>query len=305
MSLALIVAGLVSLALPGWWQPGHLDHGVGRRARECRAALGLGLVLTLSGFFLWGAPIVLHVADGWGLPGLCDAAIHQLPLGGLEFALMAIVAGGVILVRLTGAMKRSVLRSREAWVDPFIGKHRDLSEFDVVVIPSTQLVAVGVPGSPPQIVISEGLVSVLAPSELHAVLRHEIAHHRLRHRNYLLLAAAVDHVFGWLPPVRSSTAVLKAALEEWADLASTHRSPERVARLRSALARLADVHVTTAIRNDLKRRITMLETADPGNEARSTRTAGLVMGFGGAVAAASLLVAMSYEVFAAVGRCAT
>ncbi len=305
MSLALIITGLVLLALPSWWQPRRFDTGAIRRARECRASLGLGLILTLGGFLLWGAPIVLHLADGWGLPGLCDDAIHQLPLGGLEFALIAIVAGGVILVRLTGALTRSALRSREAWVDPFIGKHRDLSEFDVVVIPSSQLVAVGVPSSPPQIVISEGLVSVLGPSELHAVLRHEIAHHRLRHRNYLLLAASVDHVFGWLPPVRSSTAILRRALEEWADLASTRRSPARVACLRSALARLADVHVTTAARRDIERRIAMLENADPRREARSTRTAGLVMGFGGAAAAASLLIAMSYEVFAAVGRCAT
>ena len=305
MSLALIVAGLVLLALPGWWQPRRSGTGVVRRARECRASLALGLVLTVSGLLLWGAPAVLHVADGWGLPGLCDDAIHQLPLGGLEFALIAGVVAGLIVARLTGALARSAARRRDAWVDPFIGQHRGLSEFDVVVIPSSRLVAVGVPGSPPQIVISEGLVSVLDPSELDAVLRHEMAHHRLHHRNYLLLAAAVDHVFGWLPPVRSSTAALRRALEEWADLASTRRSPERVARLRSALARLADAHVTTAARRDIERRIAMLETADPRNEARSTRTAGMVMGFGGAVAVASLLLALSYEVFAAVGRCAT
>ncbi len=305
MNPALIITGLVLLALPGWCQPRRSGTGVVRRARECRASLALGLVLTVSGLFLWGAPAVLHVADGWGFPGLCDDAIHQLPLGGLEFALFAIVVGGLIVARLTGALTRSAARRREAWVDPFIGQHRGLSEFDVVVIPSTRLVAVGVPGSPPQIVISEGLVSALDPSELDAVLRHEMAHHRLHHRNYLLLAAAVDHGFGWLPPVRSSTAALRCALEEWADLVSTRRSPERVARLRSALARLADVHVTATARHDLERRIAMLETPDHRDESRTTRTAGLIMGFGGAVAAASLLLAMSYEVFAAVGRCAT
>lgn len=293
------------LSLPGWWPPRRPGVGVVRWARACRASIALGVTLTISGFLLWGAPVLLHIADGWGVPGLCDDAIHRLPLGGLEFALVAIVAGGLIVARLTGALTRSVSRSRDAWVDPFIGHHREVSEFDVVVIPSTRLVAVGVPGSRPQIVISEGLVSALEPRELDAVLRHEMAHHRLHHRNFLLLAAAVDHVFGWLPPVRLSTAALRDAVEEWADLASTRRSPERIARLRSALVRLADIHVTTAGRRALERRIVSLEGPDARDASRPARTAGVVMGFGGAVAAATLLLALSYEIFAAVGHCGT
>ena len=163
MTPALIMAGLVLLALPGWFQPRRTSFGVIQWARACRAALALGLVLTLAGFLLWGAPIVLHLADGWGFPGLCDDAIHQLPLGGFEFALGAMVAGGWIIARLAGACAQANARSRAARIDPFIGYHRALSEFDVVVIPSTQLVAVGVPGSRPQIVLSQGLVSTLEP----------------------------------------------------------------------------------------------------------------------------------------------
>ena len=305
MTPALIVAGFALLALPGSWASHRPEVDAVRWARVCRASLALGLVLTVAGFLLWGAPVLLHIADGWGFPGLCDDAIHQLPLGGLELALLAIVASGLILARLAGALTRSIARRRDAWIDPFIGHHRHLSEFDVVVIPSTRLVAVGVPGSPPQIVISAGLVSVLEPQELDAVLRHEMAHHRLRHRNYLVLAAAVDHVFGWLPPVRLSTAALRRAVEESADLASTRRSPERVARLRSALVRLAEVHTTTAVRRDLERRIAVLAGPDARDEPSPTRAAQVVVGFGGAVAAASLVAAFSYEVFAAIGRCAT
>lgn len=305
MTSLLIISGLAFLVFPGWMPRRGPDIGVVRWARACRASLALGLVLTLSGFLLWGAPVVLHVADGWGVPGLCDDAIHRLPLGGLEFGLGAMVAGGWIIVRISGAFAQAVARSRDARIDPFIGHHRNLSEFDVVVIPSTRLVAVGVPGSRPQIVISEGMVAALAPPELDAVLQHEMAHHRLGHRNYVVLAAVVDHAFGWLPPVRLSTAVLRDAVEEWADLASTRRSPERVALLRSALERLANVHVTTVARREIQRRIAILEGRGARGGSRPTRTIGVVMGFGGALAAATLVLALSYQVFEAAGRCGT
>ena len=148
MTQLLLALGVFLLLLPGWCDSRAQQVGASQRARGYRTALSTGLVATLSGSLLWAAPIVLHLADRWGLPGLCDGAIHELPLGGLEIALGALAAGVVLMSRLVGAFVRAMARSREARIDPFVGDHRPLSEFDVVVVASDRLLAVHLGTSP-------------------------------------------------------------------------------------------------------------------------------------------------------------
>ena len=219
----------------------------------------LGFAGVVLGATLWGAPAILHWADALGVPGLCDAAVHRLPFGGLELAIPMSAVAIAIVGRAFSATRRARLNARRARVDPFFGRHRHMGGYDVVVIPSARLVAVGVPGVEPQIVLSEGLVAELTSIELDAVIRHEVAHHRLRHREYLMTAAVVDQVFGWIPPVRSSVVSLRDAVEEWADVESTGASHARVATLRSALHRLASRR-TSADRHAIERRIASLDS---------------------------------------------
>ena len=258
MTLALIIGGFMLLAFPGWLDPRH-RFGPARFARIGRASMTLGFASVVLGFTLWGAPAMLHWADALGVPGLCDAAVHQLPFGGLELAIPMSAIAIMVVGRAFSAARHARLGARRARVDPFFGRHRQMGGYDVVVIPSAQLVAVGVPGVEPQIVLSEGLVAELSSIELDAVIRHEVAHHRLRHRRYLFTAAVIDQVLGWIPPVRSSATCLRNAVEEWADLESTGSSHAHIATLCSALHRLASRR-TTADRQAIERRIASLDS---------------------------------------------
>lgn len=269
MTVALILGGLILLAFPGWLDPRH-RLGPAQFARISRASMALGSAGILLGFTAWGVPAMLHWADAAGIPGLCDAVVHRLPFGGLELAIPMSAIAIAITGRAFAAARRARLSARRARVDPFFGRHQQVGRFDVVVIPSAQLVAVGVPGDEPQIVLSEGLVAELSAIELDAVIRHEVAHHRLRHRQYLVIATVIDQVFGWIPPVRVSVASLRNAVEEWADLESTRSSNSRAATLRSALQHLASRRTTTADRHSIERRIASLDsTGGPDRPGRS------------------------------------
>ena len=236
----------------------------------------LGFLVVVLGLTLWGAPAILHWADALGVPGLCDTAVHRLPLGGLELAIAMAVIAIAALGRAFAVMRRARLNAQRARVDSCFGHPRWIGRYDVVGVPTAQLVAVGVPGEHPQIVLSEGLVAELPRLELEAVIRHEVAHHRLRHRQYLLTVAVVDQVFGWIPPVRSSVTSIRNAVEQWADLESTGSSKTRVATLRCALERLAARRPTTSDRRLIERRIASLDSHEAGtNRSVQAGTAGL------------------------------
>ncbi len=223
MTVALILGGLVLLSFPAWLDQRHA-FGPARFARIARASMTLGFVGVVLGFVLWGVPAVLHWADAVGVPGLCDDAVHRLPLGGLELAVPMAAIALAVSGRAFAAARRARRNAGLARVDPYFGHHRRVGRYDVVVIPSPQLVAVGVPGEDPQIVLSEGLVAELSTAELDAVLRHEVAHHQLHHRHYVVTAAVIDQVLGWLPPIRTSAARVCA-------------TPSRSGRTSRALAR--------------------------------------------------------------------
>lgn len=273
MTALLIVGSLMLLWLPGWLDERH-DLGPARFARLGRASMTAGLAGIMVGLAAWGAPALLHWADALGVPGLCDTAIHQLPMGGLELAIaMAAIAIGVS-GRVVAAVRRARYSAQLARVEPFFGRHRRLGGYDIVVVPSSQLVAVGVPGDQPQIVLTDGLVAALTPPEVEAVIRHEVAHHRLRHRGYLMTATVVDQVLGVLPPVRASVVSLRNALEEWADFDSAGGSDSRTATLRSVLERFAAWPTTTTDRRSIERRLTSLDASRRGTRSDRARRVG-------------------------------
>lgn len=303
MTVILIVGGLVLLGVPGQLDQRHV-FGPARLARVGRATMMLGFLAVVLGLALWGAPAILHWANALGVPGLCDTAVHRLPLGGLELAFAMAPIAITAICRAFAVVRRARLNAQRARIDSFFGHHRWIGRYDVVVVPSAQLVAVGLPGEHPQIVLSEGLVAELPRLELEAVIRHEVAHHRLRHRQYLLTVAVVDQVFGWIPPVRSSVTSVRNAVEQWADLESTGSSKTRVATLRSALERLAARRPTAADRRVIEGRIASLDSHEAGtHRGVQARTAGLWIASLALAALGGVAFVFMLQITSAVIRC--
>lgn len=306
IALVAVAFGFAFLSFPGLVaRPASCS--ISQWTRASRSALVAGLGLVLGGLLLWGAPLVIHLLDGTGLPGFCDEAVHRLPLGGLTWAAVVLLIAGLAIARLGASVAVAVRRARSARIDPFIGRHRTLGEFDLVVVPSTRLFAHSIPGQSPQIVLSDGLVALLDEQQVSAVVRHEMAHHRLDHRRFLVVAAVVEQLLGWAPPVRRSVTALRANVELWADEASTG-SPRRARELSSALQRIGDVDLTTPVRQALGTRISTLlgqERQRLGRAPRhhSPRVAAAVAG----LALVTLVFGFmgAGELWSAIGRCAT
>ncbi len=305
MTLILVVVGLAMLAVPGAFRT-RLQHLTpGQWARVCRNSLLTGSGLLVAGLSLWGIPAVLHAADGTGISAFCDGAVHALPIGGVYVATAMLVVATGLAAGLVRAVLVALRGLSDARVDPFIGRHRQVGEFDVVVVPSTRLVACAVSGSHPQIVLSDALVDHLEADQVQAVVRHEMAHHRLRHRRYLVLASAIDRALGWLPFVRSSTRSLRDALEHWADDVSTAGSQRRVEGLRSALSRIGTVDGTTPVKYAIDRRIGHLDRRTPARGRGTARTVYLAAAAASIAAVSGLVVASALQLVAVLGRCST
>jgi beta-lactamase regulating signal transducer with metallopeptidase domain len=135
------------------------------------------------------------------------------------------------------------------------------------VLPSRRLFAYGIAGQPSQVVVSDGLVDTLAEEELAAVLRHEATHLRHHHERQLLVASVVEHTLGAVPLIRRSVAVLRCALERWADEEAATSDADR-ASVRSALLRVTEAMVAGEVvafvtAATVAERIEALEAARP------------------------------------------
>jgi Peptidase family M48 len=102
-------------------------------------------------------------------------------------------------------------------LEPTLGQHQAGDGHDLLVLPNPGLFADGIAGQPSRVVVSGGLVDTPADDELAAVPRHEATHLRHHQERYLLVARVVEHTLGAVPLVRRSAAVLRCALERWAD----------------------------------------------------------------------------------------
>lgn len=162
--------------------------------------------------------------------------------GGALSGLAAAAAAVLLASMATRQMLRARRTRRAVRVEPTLGRHRAGEGHDLVVLPSRRLFAYGIAGQPSQVVVSDGLVGTLAEHELAAVLRHEAAHLRHHHQRPLLVASVVEHTLGAVPLVRRSAAVLRCALERWADEEAATSEADR-ASVRSALVRVTEAMV--------------------------------------------------------------
>ena len=217
MNFGLILVGLALLAFPGIWVSRSRGCPPHEWTRVSGWAIAAGGVCVLTGLTMTALPPVLHTLQLEGVLAICDPVVHSLMLGGPFVGWTAVVltiATGTMAAMAIRTSRRSVSR---AWIEPCLGRHFPGDDYELVILPTPELVAFGVPGPLPQVVVSEGMVQELEPERLDAVSGHEIAHHRLGHRRYLVAVAVVEQALGLLPFVRRSTEAVRESLEVWAD----------------------------------------------------------------------------------------
>lgn len=251
MILALLGLGVVLLAFPGLRRVPPDRLPLHEWVPISTAALVLGLLGVEGALVLIAFPTFVHAV---GAAGIADSSHDVLaPLSTTPSVLgwVSGLAATVVAVRFVIGAHRARLRAEAVRAEPWLGQHHELDEFDLVVLPTAAPLAFGVPGAPPQVLVSEGLVETMPPDALDAIVRHETAHHRLGHARYLALLAGAERALGFLVPVRRSVTTIRDALEAWADDAAGRDAASRRS-LRRALVALAGSH---AIVRDRSRRL--------------------------------------------------
>jgi len=260
-----------------------LWQAIGISAMVC--GMGAGLAVAVErfhrGFFgglsaLWssvdsGHPLVgLGIWDALGLTLAADLGI--------------VLASVMMFVTIRGARARS--RHRHL-LDLMSSRVTDAR---TRVLQHPRAVAYCVPGIRPRIVISEGTIELLPPSELAAVVAHERGHAVERHGLVLLPMIAMAKIFGWVPYVALAPVAMANLLEMAADEYSLRRHEPR--SLASALVSMATVGVTPPAcslgmaSHDVSRRVERLLSG----QRTSKRTAAGALAIGTAVLAAPFLV---------------
>jgi hypothetical protein len=235
MILALGALGLLLLSLPA--APSSPPHRLpaSEWAILVLAALVAGALTVVVALVLASAPMVAWLLGAPGIVDHCRGVLAPLAPDPTLLSWSAAVLSVVLLTRLVRGSSRSRAKARRARVEPWLGEHRSEGDYELVTVPTRELIAFGVPGRPPQVVVSTGLVESLDSAQTAAVIAHEAAHHRLRHSIHLALLAGIELAFGWFPPARHSADVARAAIETWADDAIGRDASTRQA-IRTALA---------------------------------------------------------------------
>lgn len=236
MSLLLVGLGMVALVLPGL-RPSLSLRGDPRWFVSLdTAALTFGLAALAAGLGLSAAVGAAHVAAG---SSLLRFEGHVAP-GGIVASALSGALLVIVGVRLAALTRRARRGRRTAHADGWLGQHHDHGDHEVVVLATTAPVAYSVQGSPPQVVISEGLRDRLGSDLVTFVIDHERAHLRRRHRRSLLVGAYTDAAFGRMPAVARSTLALRLAVECAADEEAAGRDPGHRRDVASALRGLGD-----------------------------------------------------------------
>jgi Zn-dependent protease with chaperone function len=235
MNFGLLVVGLGLLSFPALAASRSSRLPPAEWARVAVLAIGLGALAIYTGLVMTAVLPVLHVLELEGLSVICDPVVHSLMIGGPLVGWTAAVLTGIVTAVGLHAAFRSRRAVRSATIEPWLGQHSDEGDYELVVVPTDALVAVGVPGLRPQVVISEGLMAELDATRLQAVIAHEVAHLSLRHRRFLVVVTIVERALGVLPFVRRSASAARESLEIWADDAAVRSTDATEQTLHSAL----------------------------------------------------------------------
>jgi len=188
--------------------------------------------IALATLVLAAAPTLwLMGAIGLGHLGVrspfTDWSFHLLPSFGFAGGFLGALACGLMLVGVARTFRVLRLHRRLLATQPS----------GVEILPSSAVFAYTLPGSAGNIVLSEGLVSLLKQDECRAVIAHERAHAQHRHDRYLLLGRVATALLPFVKPLGDR---LEFSLERWADdEAAVHVDDRRLVAM--AIARVATV----------------------------------------------------------------
>lgn len=239
MNFGLLLVGFGLLIFPGLVGRRASRFPAAEWARVATLALGLGALSVYAGLVMTSLPPALHMLELEGLFGICDPVVHSLMIGGPLVGWTTAVLAVLLTAAGTQALRRSRRAAKLARIEPWLGDHSDEGTYELVIVPTPALIAVGVPGPLPQVVVSQGLVDELDSPSLRAVVGHEVAHLHLRHRRFLVLVAVVERMLGILPLVRRSAMATRQSLEVWADDFAIRSACATEGSLHSALLTVA------------------------------------------------------------------
>ena len=234
MSL-LVAAGLLaalSVVLLGpfskWLSQAAWVSQAPRAAVLCWQCIGLGAISAGIGAGLSVAVARYRVGFAGGVRELVGSLFSGHPLQGLglydALALTLAADLGIVLVVIFSALMTRTVRSR--------ARHRrllDLVAHQSAAYPGTDLisdsrtVAYCVPGVRPRIVLSEGTLRLLGPTEIAAVIEHERGHVHERHGLVMLPMLGLKNLFRWIPYARLAPREIATLLEMSADDYSARR----------------------------------------------------------------------------------
>jgi len=234
----LVLAGFALVVLPGLIGP-PLRLPAAEWARVAGASLLLGFAAIEIGLVLLALPTVLRALHAAGFASICERVLTPLAPGGDLLGWISGLVAMVIGVRAWRAGRRAYRNACAVEAEPWLGRHEDRGDFELVVLPTSRLVAVSVPAAQPQVLISDGLVERLDTDQLEAVIRHEATHHRFGHWRFSLLATSIERGLRPLPLVAKSSQSLRTALEVWADETAAGDSASGRALVRDAIVAVA------------------------------------------------------------------
>lgn len=221
MSVIIIMIGVGLLSLPAVTTRGSLAPS-DRVRLACGAAVA-GMALLAIGSLITASPLLLQLHHDLGPT---RGAIGHLSPGGPWAWAAGGTLGAVGASRALRAVARAVRGRRRASLPRWASvsaAHDDCAGAEVRVAPTMQAAAFAVPGRDRHVVISRSVAQLPEP-ERRAVVAHEGAHLRLRHHRHLLVLSVYEHLWGWLPGVRTVIADHRRFVEQWADLDAA-RSP--------------------------------------------------------------------------------
>ncbi len=230
MSQALLAAVLGLLLLPILTRRLRTSLAPSEWTRFNAVSLVAAVALFELALLVCAAPLVLSFLRG-------GEQKHFFP-GGIFAGYVALVSAFVVPASIVTGVTRLVVRRRALRADPWLGDHELVDGVDIVVLPTTTEVAFSLPGDPPQILISDGLVDILTEDELDTVIKHEFAHIRHHHSGYLLVIGGLSPLLGHIRPMRDSLNSLELSIECWADAVAAPTSEDRRST-RSALLALS------------------------------------------------------------------
>lgn len=232
----MVAFGFALLAFPGMGRHHLRALGPVVEARLGAGALAFGSGLVGFGLVSMSVPALLDDVGARHLAALCQRLIHDFLAGGHVGGGLAAALLGVLAFRAIRGWRRVRRSQRAAIIEPWVGHHRAREDYELVVLPTSEFVALTVGGAARQVVVSHGLVAALSDDQLTMVVRHELAHLRGGHDFFLAIAALVEAIFGWVPLVASSTHALRLAIERSADEQAAGADPVARRVLYSALA---------------------------------------------------------------------